>query len=569
MIRTESPLERVQRDLRAAGFAPADASECWTCPVCRRASLYLAGQHRTVSIQCFRGCALDELADALKLGPEELSGECAQAVAEERARKARAQTRPAWANGQDSSGAQPFTVADEALRRLTHVGVSRRFARRFRDEARFVHDGTRVRVLTWSEQEGRWVKDRTGAVARLAREVVRHLYAEAVLLDTAKERQALADFAKRCESAASLRAIVDLAASEPELVALREDFDRDPGLLNCANGTVELNSGKLREHRRSDLITKTTGLPFDPDAKAPLWEAHLARVLPDEEARAFLQRFFGYSLTGVIREQLLLIAWGGGANGKTTTFEAIRYAMGGYAQNCPAEVLLARHAEGPLNELARLKAVRFATVVESEETARLAEARVKRLTGGDTVTARFLYGEFFDFTMTAKLVLCTNHKPGIRGTEHAIWRRLKLVAFTTTLAESEQDLALGEKLRAEAPGILTWCVRGCLDWQENGLQPPDPVREATESYRAEEDILDPFIEECCVVHPEALVRATELYDAYVKWCEARHERPMSQKSLGKALGERGFSNADEHKEAVTRKARWKGLSLRARPAESL
>jgi putative DNA primase/helicase len=200
------------------------------------------------------------------------------------------------------------------------------------------------------------------------------------------------------------------------------------------------------------------------------------------------------------------------------------------------------------------------SAVETEEGKRLAEVKIKQLTGGDTVTARFLFQEFFEFRPLFKLFLATNHKPEIRGTDHAIWRRIRLIPFDVTFAPSQQDKALTEKLRAELPGILAWAVQGCIQWQRDGLSLPDEVRTATAAYREEMDALAAFLADCCTIHPEAQVTANDLGTAYQSWCEANGEKPLKSIALGKRLRERGFT--------PTRSPRtrgWRGLGLLTDP----
>lgn len=214
--------------------------------------------------------------------------------------------------------------------------------------------------------------------------------------------------------------------------------------------------------------------------------------------------------------------------------------MGDYSAWTPTSTLLARRGEHVENDLARLRGARLVAAVEAEGGKRLAESLVKQLTGGDRVTARFLFTEFFEFTPTFKLWLATNHKPEIRGTDHAVWRRIRLIPFTVTIPPEEQDPELPEKLRAEFPGILAWAVEGCRIWRREGLGVPEPVRQATADYRASQDLIGNFIAECCEESEGATVGATVLYQAYAAWCERGKEHPESQRRFGEALGERGY-----------------------------
>lgn len=254
----------------------------------------------------------------------------------------------------------------------------------------------------------------------------------------------------------------------------------------------------------------------------------------------FVQRSFGYALTGSTREQVLFIFWGSGANGKSTLLETMLTGLGDYAQPADSSLLLSRTQDAVRNDVARLAGVRFVPTGETESGRHLAEALIKKLTGGDTVTARYLYSEFFDFRSQAKLFLATNHKPIIRGNDNAIWRRIRLVPFLVIIPEDEQDKALAQKLRKELAGILAWAVEGCLQWQRDGLGLPAEVVAATESYRAEMDVLGQFLKDCVVQRSDLQEGAGRLYSVYKQWCEKNGERPLSQQRFGTALSDRGF-----------------------------
>jgi putative DNA primase/helicase len=395
----------------------------------------------------------------------------------------------------------------------------------------------------WIVWDGRvWKVDDTGEVERRAKETVRAIYLEAANAETADARKALASHAKGSEARGRIEAMIALARSEPGIAISPEELDADPWSLTTPNGTLDLRTGALTNHRREDHITKASPVKYDPNAAAPTWTAFLERILPGEELRAFVQRAVGYSATGDTSEQCMMINHGTGANGKSTFQEAIAAALGDYAMRAPTEMLLAKHSSGIPNDVARLKGARFVSASETEEGRRLAESLVKDLTGQDTITARFMRAEWFDFRPTHKLWLSTNHKPEVRGTDTAIWRRIRLVPWAVTIPPKEQDKKLPEKLRAELPGILAWIVQGCLEWQREGLRPPAEVRRATGKYRAEMDVLAAFIDEECVVSEHATASAKALYSAYRDWCEENGEKPESQRKFGGRLRERGFEN---------------------------
>ena len=271
----------------------------------------------------------------------------------------------------------------------------------------------------------------------------------------------------------------------------------------------------------------------------------------------FLRKAIGYCLTGLTSEQCAFLLYGLGANGKSTLLKILSHILGEYWRQMRTETLMLRRGSDAIpNDIAALFGARLATAVETENGRRLAESVIKQMTGGDTMTARFLHREFFDFDPQFKIWLACNHKPRISGTDLAIWRRIRLIPFTVTIPEDERDLDLLNKLRAELPGILAWAVAGCQLWQEHGLNPPEEVVTATNEYREESDSIAQFIEESCVVGAEETVSKNGLYEAYQKWAEQSGERPLTKKGLGSKLLEKGF------KEDRTEKSRfWVGIGL--------
>ena len=249
--------------------------------------------------------------------------------------------------------------------------------------------------------------------------------------------------------------------------------------------------------------------------------------------------------------------YGTGANGKSTFIETIQTLLGDYAQRADFTTFIARNNDGPRNDVARLVGARLVATAEAESGKRLSEVVVKQLTGGDTISARFLYGEFFEYQPQFKIFLAANHKPVIRGTDHAIWRRIKLIPFTVTIPEEERDKQLAAKLRQELPGILAWALRGCLEWQQMGLGEPEEVRHATAEYRDEMDALVEFLEECCIRDETAKVATGVLYHAYKNWCEDNDETAFKKNTFARCLGERGF----EHYKIDKNTRGWRGLDL--------
>ncbi len=269
-------------------------------------------------------------------------------------------------------------------------------------------------------------------------------------------------------------------------------------------------------------------------------EILISGINGNEDLIAYLQRAFGYSLTGLIWEQILLFLHGIGANGKSVFLEILIALLGEYAVSTIIETIIVKQRGIP-NDVARLAGARVVAVSETAEGQRLNESLVKDLTGGDTVTARFLHREFFDFRPEFKLWIRGNHHPQIRGTDDGIWRRIHLIPFTVQIREGERDKGLTDKLREELPGILAWAVKGCLEWQRTGLRAPVEVLNAVQGYRKEMDTLGTFLDERCVIGNEFSITAKELYAAYTEWCKTAGEHQASQKRFGMALTERGLN----------------------------
>jgi putative DNA primase/helicase len=425
------------------------------------------------------------------------------------------------------------------------------------------HHGANLRYCypwgKWLVYDGmRWRVDDRGAVVRLAKETARSIFEEAKEAADDETAKLLGKWATSSLSESKLRSMIALAQSEPGIPVLPEEMDASRDLLNVLNGTIDLRTGELREHRREDLITKLAPVEYAPAAAAPAWTAALERVLPSGEVRRFFKKVCGYALTGDVSEQMLPVLYGTGANGKSTVLNALLAVVGDYGMQAAPDLLVAKKGSHP-TELADLFGMRFVASIEVEDGSRLAESLVKQLTGGDRIKARRMRQDFWEFEPAHKVFMACNHKPQVRGTDNAIWRRIRLVPFTETIPPAAQDKHLPDKLREERAGILAWAVEGCLEWRREGLQAPAEVRKATGAYRAEMDVLGAFLRECCALDAENNVAARDLYAAYRMWCEEGGERPESQRKFGSRLTDRG--TFERYRGGSDGGHRWRGVDL--------
>jgi P4 family phage/plasmid primase-like protien len=415
---------------------------------------------------------------------------------------------------------------------LTDLGNAERFVAQHGANVRYCYPWGRFLVWTGA----RWERDEAGKVYRLAKETVRSIYQEAAEAENETRRKALAQHATRSEAETKIKAMLELAKSE--IPVSPEELDAAPWLLNAPNGTVDLRSAELRPHRREDLITKIAPVEYDPDAAAPTWEAVLRRALPSEELRRFFKRVCGYALCGDVSEHILLVLYGTGANGKSTILNALLSAVGDYGMQAAPDLLVAKKGAHP-TEVADLFGMRLVASIEVEDGRRLAESLVKQLTGGDKVRARRMRQDFWQFDPTHTVFMAVNHRPEIRGTDTAIWRRIRLIPFTETIPPAEQDKKLPQKLEHERAGILRWAVEGCLEWQREGLQAPAEVRKATGQYRSEMDVIGAFLQDECEVGTDLKEPFTTLYKRYEEWCEEGGERAETRRKFNARLKERG------------------------------
>lgn len=441
-------------------------------------------------------------------------------------------------NGASTSAAPSLPSPGKSPMR-TDQGNGERFIAQHRQSVCCVHYSASQQ--TWHTWDGtRWASDRGGVVDQLAQRTVRTIYLEAAKEPNDDERKALARWAHESESQGRRSAM--LASARPWLMTQQEKLNIDPWLLNCPNGTINLRAGTLQPHRREDYITKLAGAPFDPAADCPTWLAFLDQIMAGrQDVIDFLQRALGYSLTGDVSEHVLLFLYGTGRNGKSTFLQAVRDVLGDYGLQAAPDMLLSKPSAQHPTERADLYQMRFVTTIEAGAGRKLDEPLVKLLTGGDPIRARRMREDFWEFLPTHKLWLAANHKPEVRGTDQGIWSRICLIPFEVTIGAATMDKHLGEKLHAEAAGILRWMAEGCQIWQRDGLKPPVFVQQATTRYRVEMDVLADFLAECCELGDTFYCPSGELYKEYERWCVENSERGASQRAFAFALEERGFS----------------------------
>jgi P4 family phage/plasmid primase-like protien len=304
--------------------------------------------------------------------------------------------------------------------------------------------------------------------------------------------------------------------------------------------TTNLRTGEIYEARKEDLCTKIAAVCAE-DIEIPIWRAFLDKITGgDAELQSYLQRMAGYCMTGLTCEHVLFFLYGTGANGKSVFINTLTGIWGDYAAVAPMTTFMASHTDQHPTDLAMLRGVRLVVAHETEIGRNWAEAKIKSITGGDKVTARFMRQDFFQYIPQFKLVIVGNHKPALRSVDEAIRRRLQLIPFTVTIPPAERDKDLFDKLKPERPGILHWAINGCLEWRKIGLAPPAAVRAASDEYFAEEDAIARWIDEECVTGKHLWGIGVALWTSWKAWAERNNEWVGTRKSFAQALKDRGF-----------------------------
>lgn len=425
----------------------------------------------------------------------------------------------------------PASRPDDIIQSLNDTGNAVRFGSRHVGEVIYVSG---LGWYVWGAPH--WHRDLVNKVMELAKQVARDIFKEAAVVNDDSLQRRVNQHASASLKAANLEATLRLARSLPELVVGVDQLDRHDKLLGVANGVIDLRTGKLLAAQRDHLITRHSPVNFDAKATCPQFLTFLNQVTArDRTLIRYLQRVVGYALTGSVDEQCLFFLYGSGANGKSVFLNVIKELLGGeLACQTPSETLMVRKSAAT-NDIARLQNVRAVIANEVEDGTLLAESLVKQMTGGERLSARFHYQEFFEFMPKFKLFIAGNHKPVIRGRDNGIWRRIRLIPFTVTITRAQQDPHLQAKLRAELPGILNWALSGCADWQKTGLSEPKVISDAVEAYREEMDVFGAWQKDCCTVGPLLETKASEAYQSYKHWCELNGYRPMANGNFGRDL----------------------------------
>jgi len=434
---------------------------------------------------------------------------------------------------------------DQTEFHLTDLGNARRLVHLFGSNIRYCHLWSKW--LVWDGK--RWIQDDGGAaIRRIAHLTVDAIRDQALATNDTERRKELGKWAFGCETRNRIENMVAMAQTLEGIPVNPASFDSDPWTLNVLNGTVDLRTGELRPHRRDDMSTMLIEINYDENAPCPEWEKFIAWATVGRlDLADFLWRWFGYSCTGSTREQKFVFAHGmNGKNGKSTSVNTVARILGPYAKTTDVETLTLKAGEAAAsNSLAALKGARMVVTTETTDGKRLNESLIKSLTGEDVITARFLYQEYFEFLPAFKITMFGNHKPSIRGTDDAIWRRVRMVPFDNCVADADVDKGLKDRLWEEREGILAWLVSGAVAWHTTGLTTPAVVTQATDAYRSESDALGAFLEECTGVCSGSSCRATKLYERYSQWCKSRNEYALTQTRFGRAMTERGHKSTKD------------------------
>lgn len=422
------------------------------------------------------------------------------------------------------------------------------------------------RNKTWYEWTGqKWQACTSGREYQWSKDAVREMLAHAATITDRFKRKLYAQWVLKSESESKIKSMMNLAQSEKGIADSGENWDLDPYMLGCPSGVLDLRTGNFMPPDRKVKIVSSIAVDPSDKAKCPQWEQFLQDVyVGNVEIIGYIKRLLGYSLTGSIKEQCVFCLYGAGANGKSTLTDTILSLFGQYGYAMPFSTIERSSKQTISNDLAQLYGRRFVCASETQENVRLNEGRLKSITGGDVITARFMYKDLFSYKPQAHFLLAFNHKPIITDDSEGAWRRIHLIAHTRIFKEYEQNKDLPELLRIELPGILNWLIEGCLEWQRDGLKVPQSVTQATESYRQEMNPLRQFVEDQCLVG-DYHVPVSELWDAYHRWADHMRERyRLSQRNFNVRLEGMGYERKPVRDGGDVAKC-WCGITLSSSP----
>jgi len=423
----------------------------------------------------------------------------------------------------------------------------------------------------WAIHRGSWMEYDLGVWRPISEEYMSIAAADALRrqyvaeLSQAKDKQHIDELTSRIRETcifARIAGALSFLKGRQGILTRPKEWDRNPWLFNVANGTLDLKTGELHEHDANDLLTKLAPVNYDPQATSRAWETHLDMFLPEPKIRRQVQRSLGVALVGTTLEEKLDLWYGIGANGKTTTARALMAVCGDYTLRAAPDLLIASKHDRHPAEIADLAGSRLVFSVEVDEGKKMAEALVKDLTGGDVKKARYMYQDFFQFEQTFSIMLITNHKPAVTGTDVGIWRRIRLIPWEHAVTEYQGRRRPQEEVVSElidgGSAILNWLLAGLTDWQHDHEWTAPEVQAATEAYRQEEDVLGGFLADCCELGPRYVAQVSELYEAYTTWCTKNGEEPMKKAQFGKFLRRRGITQIEAGHENMRS---WKGIRI--------
>jgi putative DNA primase/helicase len=458
----------------------------------------------------------------------------------------------------------PIEKIDPALPpHLSELGNAIRFEQSYKEKLRFI--AQKKKWLVYCVSTGLWSEDDNGEAMRCAKLLPYTLRKEARKLESSEAKDSILNWAKASESKRNLEATLSLASSEAGLIVSLKDLDNDIWRAAFKNGTsINLKTGIINSTAPEDFFTKSLGTSYNPMAKCPRWERFLHEVFNgNKELTRYVQRVVGMCLTGDMSEQCYFLLYGTGANGKSTFLSTLLALFGDYARQASPHTFIAQKSEsGPRSDLVRLVGVRLIATSETDNYQRMAESLVKQWTGGEQIVTRDLYAKTFEFAPQGKILFASNHKPKIYSTDYSIWRRVQIIPFTRTFTENEKDPLLPNKLSSELSGILNWAIRGCLDWQENGLNPPSVVANAVNQYRTDMDVIGSWIEENCEVGTHTEEALPILYENYKRWAEDSKEHLFSKREFSQKLKDKQFTLMQTTRNRPVRHKAWYFLGIR-------